>query len=306
MAQDQAEGVATPIPAEIQIESIEAWEDRERERQEEESEKKILAQRLKGPPATKKLKPTLDLDALAAEQAALEEMSTTNWVGKLQEYRNVNPDTGVVDPAYTESESPVAPGNPRFSVAVAIKESSQWFGGESVLFRGKKDAKKYAAKQAIDWLIANNHMPGDGTVKFRKLQQPQLPSKPTTSASPASFTSTSVSESSEPAKDKTESLASQVNPLCHRLGFNTPQYWWNPDVKPPFYSGYAHFGNDPRIEGKIGVIKNVYGSKTAKEEIAKELVSFLKDIERQRLEGHEDEVRKRKREPGSSHPEQLV
>jgi len=63
----------------------------------------------------------------------------------------------------------------------------------------------------------------------------------------------------------------------------------------PIYNGYAHFQGDPRIEGKIGEVKDVFGQKNAKEKIAEEVFAFLKDIERQRMEGHEDEGRKRKR-----------
>jgi hypothetical protein len=74
----------------------------------------------------------------------------------------------------------------------------------------------------------------------------------------------------------------------------------------PFYHGYAHFGNDPRIEGQIGVVQDVYGQKKAKELIAEELVKFLKDIERQRLEDHEAEEKKRKRSSGSSQAEDLI
>ena len=50
----------------------------------------------------------------------------------------------------------------------------------------------------------------------------------------------------------------------------------------PLYSGYAHFNGDPRIEGKVGEVKDIFGQKNAKEMIAETLYAFLKDIERQR------------------------
>jgi len=70
-------------------------------------------------------------------------------------------------------------------------------------------------------------------------------------------------------------------------------------------NGYADFGTDPRIDGKVGEVDNVYGKKNAKDAVAKIVLSFLKDIERQRLAEHddEDEEKKRKR-PASDSPEQ--
>lgn len=73
--------------------------------------------------------------------------------------------------------------------------------------------------------------------------------------------------------------------------------------------GYADFGGDPRIDGKVGEVKNVHGKKNAKDEIARRVFSFLKDIERQRLAAHEhedeEEDKKRKRSDTGS-PEQVA
>ena len=56
----------------------------------------------------------------------------------------------------------------------------------------------------------------------------------------------------------------------------------------PLYSGYAHFNGDPRIEGKIGEVNDIFGQKNAKEMIAETLHAFLKDIERQRMASMEN------------------
>jgi hypothetical protein len=202
---------------------------------------------------------------------------------------------------YTEKPLAQDPSHPtRHTCIAVIAESVQNFG-EGISFSKKKDAKKYASKSAVDWLIARNYMPADGTVKFPKVQQlPQLPPKPNTSVP-----SPSISTSSD--SGKTKSWASQVPELCKRLGFDIPTYEITKSSETEsFYNGYAHFGGDPRIFGKIGIVQNVFGQKKAKEEIAQELVSFLKDIERQRLEQHDIEERKRKRDSGSSQPEELV
>ena len=203
-----------------------------------------------------------------------------------------------VEGLYTER--PLAQDPIRHTCIAVIPESVQNFG-EGISFSKKKNAKNYASKKAIDWLITHNYMPADGTVKFPKVQQlPQLPPKPNTSVPSPSTATLSDSE-------KTKSWASQVPELCTRLGFDVPTYeLTKASETDPFYSGYAHFGGDPRIVGKFGPVQNVFGQKKAKEEIAKELVSFLKDIERQRLEQHEAEERKRKRSPDSSQQEEPV
>ena len=96
----------------------------------------------------------------------------------------------------------------------------------------------------------------------------------------------------------------QIPGLCMRLGFNTPTYKITKDSEnTPLWSGYAHFNGDPRIEGKIGQIRSVFGKDNAKEQIATEVLSFLKDIERQRMEMEHDvdeDCKKRKRERVSS------
>lgn len=56
----------------------------------------------------------------------------------------------------------------------------------------------------------------------------------------------------------------------------------------PIYHGYADFGSDPWIVGKVGEFRDIYGKKKAKEVCAKIVWLFLKDIERQRVKGIED------------------
>jgi len=224
------------------------------------------------------------------------------------EYRSVNPVK--VAGGLTFAESPSAQDPVRHTCTLTIAESSKKFGGDEMSFSNKKSAKQYAAKQAIDWLIYSNYMPADGTVKFPKVKvQTQLPPKPGSVAVAASCPSPSPSATKSTSSDApaTKSWASQVPELCLRLGFDNPSYVITKESDTaPFYHGYAHFGSDPRIDGQIGVVKDVYGQKRAKELIAEELVKFLKDIERQRLEDHEAEERKRKRDSGSSQHEDLI
>ncbi|CAL3964717.1 hypothetical protein PZA11_002343 [Diplocarpon coronariae] len=234
-------------------------------------------------PAAKKPKPTIDLEALAIEQLANEEMGDKNWIGTLQQYRDVHPVAGA-DNGIIWDESQDATGiTLRFRCTLTIAESSELFGNNSlgystkiVSFGTKKQAKKYAAKKAIDWLIENKYMPADGSVKFPKVTTPPAASK---------------ARINDP-KDVNPSYTSLVPVICTRLGFAPPRYELAAVVQNgSLWNGFANFGMDPRIDGKVGEVKNVFGKKHAKEAIAKLVYAFMKDIENQRNE--EDKKRKR-------------
>jgi hypothetical protein len=215
------------------------------------------------------------------------------------------------------------PGNPpRFTCAVTLRETPIRFNATAaVTFSNKKHAKHYASKRAVDWLIGNGFMPKDGSVKFPKVatSQPikrakipppqpkqkvkqELPSHPVTpdkapiqEKSPLANTAT-LATLSDGSKTR---FTSMVPELCERLGFDVPHYELTKVVdNGALWNGYAHFGGDPRIDGPIGEVKAVYGQKNAKEAIAEELVSFLKSIEKHRLEQQEADDRKRKRGSG--------
>jgi hypothetical protein len=171
-----------------------------------------------------------------------------------------------------------------------IVESPEKFG-DHVSFGNKKDAKKYAAKKAIDWLIANNYMPSDGSVKFPK------PPTPVQVAQPRKPKSVSPSEPSIPTDGTpTTKYTSKVPGLCTKLGFPPPRYEITRAnaADHSFWNGYANF-SDTRIEGRVGRVFNVWGKTNAKEQCAEIVYSFLKDIERQRGEEFGSDDRKRKR-----------
>jgi len=177
-----------------------------------------------------------------------------------------------------------------------ITESSQQFGGNTISFANKKNAKRYAAKKAVDWLIENKYMPADGSIKF-----PKAPPPPPAPKVKRAETSTSGSGSSS-AGLPTTTAASQVPILCNTLGFTAPRYTLTQENKAvPLYDGYADFQGDPRIDGPVGKVMGVFGQKRAKEQIAEQVLSFLKDIERQRKgEILENDDKKRKRDQTGS------
>lgn len=121
------------------------------------------------------------------------------------------------------------------------------------LFAKKKDAKKYAAKCAVEWLRAHEYMPKTGGVKFPKSPPPHPTPAATTSKQtrrqPSAAASSSVAFASRsPAGPLTPSAATpradsemdgdgnsasetdeppahfKVNQLCNELYIRPPQY----------------------------------------------------------------------------------
>ncbi|TAQ91200.1 hypothetical protein B7494_g456 [Chlorociboria aeruginascens] len=219
-----------------------------------------------------------------AVNEAIFEIGETNWIGKLgakeklnrTEYRTANPSpSGII---YTEGVISVDSVQRRFTCTASIDESTTQFGSSGPSFSKKKDAKQYAAKKAIDYLVSQNLMPSDGSVKF--------PKPPNQSTPPVGY---------KPAGG----FANQVPALCIRLGFRVPRYMITAvTLEPPMYTVYADFGGDPIVQGKVGLVQNVFGKKNAKENCAEIVVAFLRDIERQRGLG-EGEGTQRKRFSGS-------
>lgn len=131
------------------------------------------------PPDKKQRKTaSLDTEELASERKVEEVSGDKNWIGILQRYSDVHPNHKL---KYEE----VSVGQPvtRFQCLLTILGISEQFGGtdpklepQNVTFSSKKLAKRFAAKQAVDYLIANGHMPDDGSVKFAKPAPPPPPS----------------------------------------------------------------------------------------------------------------------------------
>ncbi|ESZ97637.1 hypothetical protein SBOR_1981 [Sclerotinia borealis F-4128] len=245
-----------------------------------------------GSPATKKTRNTPDVASVLLEDQALKGMGDTNWVGRLQEYHQVK--AIYPPPKYTEIQVSLS----RFSCSVTIKEKPEPITS-TVTFGRKKEAKGFVSKLAIDWLVSQNLMPSNGAVKFPKVpvapQTPQ-PKKIRTSTSPSTTSPASITTTPRERSTSPTSYPGLIPDLCHALGFNIPTYKIALMVEGiPIYHGYADFGSDPRILGKVGEFRDIYGKKKAKEVCAKEVWSFLKDTERQRLEGIEDSGIEKKR-----------
>ncbi|KAI0439260.1 hypothetical protein F4803DRAFT_531983 [Xylaria telfairii] len=259
----------------------------------------IGQQRQAPAPLTDKLRSALlGLEyALKVDSVSLSEpeMGDFNWVGHLQEYRAVHPYCGSREVTFVDSSfDPTGRGPLRWKCQVTLGEAPEepfpHGDASQQTFAKKKDAKKYAARCAVEWLRAKGFMPQAGGVKFprstlvppqqNQQTQPKAPSSPShTKASPAAAIPASPFDASQP------SAAHQVSELCTSLGFSTPTYKLEPASDEGFYGGYADFGPYGAIlpfDVSKCRVENIMGKKAAKEMIAENLLRLLQEEKLQR------------------------
>lgn len=68
--------------------------------------------------------------------------------------------------------------------------------------------------------------------------------------------------------------------LCPLLGLSPPQYVLAPasNNAQNMLSGYATFANAPSMPARIGEVRNVFGKKNAREEVAKGVWEVLEEL----------------------------
>ena len=76
---------------------------------------------------------------------------------------------------------------------------------------------------------------------------------------------------------KGSTYVQKVNDAYSLLGLSAPQYVLGAasDLAPNMISGYASFPNEPGLPKEIGEVRNIFGKKSAKEEIAKGIWKVL-------------------------------
>ncbi|KKY24623.1 putative double-stranded rna-binding protein [Diplodia seriata] len=101
----------------------------------------------------------------------------------------------------------------------------------------------------------------------------------------------SSSSAGGPPGFKDRSLGEQVMILCKTLGCAQPIYKIAPDPRvPSMWSGAAYFPHDPAVAAgvvgqsstAVGEVRNVYGKKKAREEVAKKVLKHLKGMQAER------------------------
>jgi hypothetical protein len=169
-------------------------------------------------------------------------------------------------------------------------------------FSRKKDAKQWAAKCCIDWLMTNSYMPTDGVnVEFPKPPKPapvptpkkrKIATSPTNNTEDGDTNTTIKNEGDEPTAKKVEAL-------CRLMGFNIPQYRISPSsaVTPStggqnnvngqqqqYFNGQADFGADSiKVPDNLGRVVDILGRKNARERVAEEVLVWLVAEEERRV-----------------------
>ncbi|RYC61197.1 hypothetical protein CHU98_g5009 [Xylaria longipes] len=258
----------------------------------------IGQQRQTPAPLTDKLRSALlGLEyALKLESVSMEpDVEDFNWIGLLQG-KSVHPDRGSREVTFVDSSfDPTGRGPLRWKCQVTLVEAP----GEAFpqadasqqTFAKKKDAKKYAAKCAVDWLRAKGFMPQDGGVKFPRStivfpQQRQAQPKTPSNRSHAKPSSPFAAIPASPFDASQPSAAHQVSELCTSLGIPPPTYRVDPaDERGSFFNGYADFGSFGAIlpfDTSECRVENIMGKKAAKETIAENLLILLQEEKQKR------------------------
>ena len=178
-------------------------------------------------------------------------------------HQSVNPQQGPVYGDYSVGMS--------FSSTCTIpSRPNEPFGSSDVPFPTKKAARANAARLAIEHLIDNGELNPDGSpAKARKKAK----------------LGAAVSIKGKGLEVKRGSTyAQKVNDAYGILGLPTPQYVLAPasDLAPSIFSGHASFPNEPGLPKEIGEVRNVFGKKNAKEEIAKGVWEVLRKLAEKR------------------------
>ncbi|KAK6950331.1 hypothetical protein Daesc_008657 [Daldinia eschscholtzii] len=262
------------------------------------------------------------------------ELGDANWVGVLlgrprqilhgtkvvAEYRAARQrvPSNVPGGDFKEQPGPVVYGVQKWHCQVHIDEHSEPFPGpdgglfpDGTLpsFARKKDAKKYAAKCAVEWLGENGYMP---RLNVNSVKSPPVPDQPPTpQPSPARKKQKTVSsppdnpQQSSPSPQSSEDpesllpkgIASNFNSdevsaifeaerLCTRLGFpGLPRFKITDSKMLGFFNGYPDLGAlASKLPPGVGHVKDIYGRKAVREKIAEELLEPLNKLATQSVQ----------------------
>jgi hypothetical protein len=163
-------------------------------------------------------------------------------------------------------------------------------------FKYKKAAKQHAAKCAVQWLESEaNEACHAATaspwhIAGKTLKQSETSETPShTTPDEKRLTVDTSNTVAIPS-----SYSQQVAALCKRNNLRPPQYVFEENENySAYWNVYAHFGSDPRVQGRIGEVRDIYTKKNAREECAKLLLQFLLDMEKHKLKAKAKKRQKR-------------
>ncbi|KAJ0109252.1 rrna-processing protein efg1 [Diaporthe amygdali] len=258
------------------------------------------------------------LDSFRAK-SPLPEIGQVDYVSLLCRYRQANPTGKKITFAEGMHSERSAEGPPQWTCTVELSESlahepaikrfpAAGFGFDETgcpPFGKKKDAKQYAAKCAIDWLITQSLMPSnlqDVTSPKQQLPFPRpLPIQASQSAkrpndgtngvlSPPPKRKTKGTNGAVDVDDNSLPATQRVTTLCHSMKLRAPTYrLTNSDPRANYiFDGYPDFGEDSdEFPEDLGKVTGVAGKDGARQEIAELVLEHLLVMHRERTEKYE-------------------
>ncbi|GAB1320600.1 hypothetical protein MFIFM68171_10810 [Madurella fahalii] len=263
------------------------------------------------------------------------ELGDRDWISLLQQYVNLRKPKGAsagyrVEDAPKDKWSCLCTFKPLEDIDTMTFPNED-FGFVHVgntldmpVFARKKDAKKYAAKCCVEWLVARDYMHLDGekavfpifkNIRKSAAAQPSAPPPPPPPPPPTSKTNGTATPSQQagggkmpkPAHDHAAATTTsnraaadvydddipatqRVNEMCRRLRIVAPQYKITASDKQNCFRGYPDFGNDSVMmpEG-LGKVDGIYGKEATRGMIAEHVLAWLLEEEKRR-KNDEDEV----------------
>ena len=195
-------------------------------------------------------------------------------------------------PEYVEARTVSTPVHFQCSVRIADGPLTP-FGSETELYPNKNEAKRAAAREAVEWLRGQNLMrPPSKRPKIEDSSEP-LPDLAQTGLTQA------INDIDVDDAD-TVSFPQQVHKLAVALGFKYPTFTCQATTPPPGVPLQPHqsgtFVNmavtfdssdvqvEPRLAGAVVQVEHVYGRKKAREMCCRELLPVLERIRASRTE----------------------
>ncbi|KAL6713947.1 hypothetical protein ACLMJK_008441 [Lecanora helva] len=212
--------------------------------------------------AEKGLKAVQGIEAVMKEPVKGQDVGK-NWTVLLLEYHNLS--TPNLGPTYHD----YALGSAYACTCTIPSLPERPFGSLTDAFPSKKAARGNAAKEAVEYLIESGELNEDGSTKGRKK---------------AKLGTAVRVQGRGLVVQKDTTYAQKVNDICPLLGLTAPTYIIRPEsaLAPNMLSGFATFQNAPQLPDEIGEIRNVFGKKKAKEEIARSVWHALEALAAER------------------------
>ncbi|KAK4165295.1 hypothetical protein QBC43DRAFT_315654 [Cladorrhinum sp. PSN259] len=252
-------------------------------------------------------------------------LGNTDWISVLEKYRNAHrlegPEHSFDDESATDGKWICICTFKGHKEGTVYKFPDRQAGAIPA-FGKKKDAKRYAAKCCVEWLMSEKYMPSNGGVTFQpgapgaagaRFFGPVTTDKPAPpppdaqvgrsdgAPSPARRPSMELDAQVEggarleadkkdrstiDVRDDDIPAPKRVEEMCRRLNLVTPRYDVTPNsTTDGHFDGYADFGVDTaRIPTDVTRVSMIYSKRFTKEAIAEKLLKRLFEIEGQRQE----------------------